>query len=314
MTMGQMAVDAFFVTSGLLVTASLMNCSSLIEYAAARAVRIVPALLVMLFLTVFILGPLFTTLSTLEYFSSTAVYRYFLKCSSLFFGVAYTLPGVFENVPFKGAVNGSLWSLPYEVRMYLGMALAWLPFLRWWRRADPQRAFGILLGFSLLVLLALVILHRPGEGALLKLAYMYVAGATMYLFRDQVPLSPVAMVAAAPLLVIAAGIGSSAFYLTYVIIWPYFLVCLAYIPSGPIRRYNLLGDYSYGMYIYAFPVQQALISALPGLTPIPLIGLSFLLTMLCAVLSWHGLERKALAAKPLLLAHIAGRQATGRIT
>ena len=101
MTMGSMAVDVFFVTSGFLVTASLLNRGSVIEFCYARALRILPALIVMLLLCVCVIGVLFTNRSAALYFLSHDTYLFFLKNSLLFLGVSYNLPGVFEEPPTK---------------------------------------------------------------------------------------------------------------------------------------------------------------------------------------------------------------------
>lgn len=296
MTMGAMAVDAFFVTSGFLVTASLLGRSGVAEYAWARVLRIFPALLVMLLLTVFVLGPLYTSLPAASYLGSPSVYKYLLKCGSLVTGVAYTLPGVFEANPYKGAVNGSLWSMPYEVRMYIFLALGWLAVRRLWAR-DAKRAYGWVLGAAAAVSGGLVLAMQPGEGAFLKLFYMFAAGAAMHAFRQRLPLSHAVAALGALALAVTAALGPKPFYLAYVLAVPYLLLYLVYVPGGWLRRYNRLGDYSYGVYIYAFPIQQALLASIPGLSVAALIAASGALTLACAVASWHGLEHRVLDAK-----------------
>ena len=96
------------------------------EFLWARALRIYPALVVMVLLTVFGLGLFFTNLPLASYFSKLETYRYLLKNTTLVTGVTYSLPGVFETVPAKGAINGSLWTMPFEIWMYLTLACAWL--------------------------------------------------------------------------------------------------------------------------------------------------------------------------------------------
>jgi peptidoglycan/LPS O-acetylase OafA/YrhL len=72
---------------------------------------------------------------------------------------------------------------------------------------------------------------------------------------------------------------------------------VAFRPGGRIRLYNRVGDYSYGIYIYAFPMQQLAVHSWPGITPLQDIGIAFPATLLFALLSWHLLERRALAQR-----------------
>lgn len=305
LTMGQMAVDTFFVTSGFLVTASLLGRSGVLEYAIARALRIFPALLVMLLLTVFVLGPVFTSQPLAAYFTQGGAYKYLLKCATLVFGVAYTLPGVFEANPYKEAVNGSLWSMPYEIRMYIFLALGWVA-MRAVRRTEPKRAYGWVLGAAALGLLALVLVRQPGEGAFLKLFYMFAAGAAMHAFRQRIRLSHAVFAACAAALVGGALAGPTPFYVAYVLTLPYVLMYLVYVPGGVVRRFNALGDYSYGIYIYAFPLQQALLALVPGLGPYGLMAGSGVLTLACAWASWHFIEHRALDAKKPVVQRLRG--------
>lgn len=116
-TLGHISVDIFFITSGFLITASLLRSKSITDYILARLLRIYPALIASTILTAFILGPLVTSIKLPDYFSY-ATFTYIIKNSLLIFGVQFELPGVFINVPWKNAVNGSLWTLPYELKMY----------------------------------------------------------------------------------------------------------------------------------------------------------------------------------------------------
>ena len=77
----------------------------------------------------------------------------------------------------------------------------------------------------------------------------------------------------------------------------YGTLVLAYHPRIQWRAYNRVGDYSYGLYVYAFPVQQTIISRIPGLTSVELFLVSFPVTLALAAISWHALERPMLALK-----------------
>lgn len=105
MTWGDIAVDIFFVTSGFLITSSYLSRNNIIEFAWARVLRIYPALIAAILFCTFVVGLWFTENSLSEYFSNQQTLKYFIKNSTLFFGVEYRLPGVFLDVPYKEAVN-----------------------------------------------------------------------------------------------------------------------------------------------------------------------------------------------------------------
>jgi len=107
-------------------------------------------------------------------------------------------------------------------------------------------------------------------------------------------------------LAIALAIAASnqqAFFVVYILSTAYILFYLAYVPSGVVRKYNRLGDYSYGIYIYAFPVQQSIAALFPGISILQMILISAIVTTLLAILSWHLLERRSLKLKEHYVDH-----------
>jgi len=302
-TMGYMAVDVFFITSGFLVTASLLTRQSTLEFVWARVLRIFPALIVVVALTVFVLGPVFTTVPLLQYFLSRDTIKYCVKSSTLVFGAAYNLPGVFCNNPFKNTVNGSLWTMPYEIRMYLVLAVAWLclqitPIVR--LKALKGIIIALTIGAGVYVLVSYFCV--PAQSYFLRLFFMFFIGASFYMLKEHIVVSRRLfwLFLAAVLLF---TINKQAFFVVYVCAIAYILFFIAYVPKGIIRRYNRLGDYSYGIYIYAFPVQQSIIACNPGISIFRLILLSAFITLFFAVISWHLLEKRALKLKDFYIGH-----------
>jgi peptidoglycan/LPS O-acetylase OafA/YrhL len=116
---GAVAVKLFFFISGLVVANSLIHKKSVTHFIISRSFRLMPALCFVLVITVFIFGPLVTTLPIKDYFSELHYFAYIRQ--NLVFKTFYFLPGVFDGNFYKLAVNGSLWSLRYEVAAYIVM-------------------------------------------------------------------------------------------------------------------------------------------------------------------------------------------------
>jgi peptidoglycan/LPS O-acetylase OafA/YrhL len=114
---GAIAVKLFFFISGLVVTNSCLNKNSLVYFIISRTFRILPALLFLLLFSVFFVGPIFTNISLSNYFSSLNGLEYIRN--NMIFRTEYSLPGLFTKNLYNSAINGSLWSLNYEVKCYL---------------------------------------------------------------------------------------------------------------------------------------------------------------------------------------------------
>jgi len=298
LSLAEMAVDVFFVTSGFLVTGSLINRRNVIAFLWARALRIYPALWIMLALTVFIVAPSLTSLSLADYLTAQQTYEYFAKCATLLSGVRYALPGVFETTPLKGEFNGSLWTLPIELRLYLYLAAGWLILA-----AAPARrvqALTIIAPLACAVFLIIILRGRLFGGAFNSAdirVFMFLYGTTLYLWRDKVPVRPGILFAAFACLLLAAAFSSSVFFAAYVFCLAPLVLHLAYLPKGRIRSINDWGDFSYGVYIYAFPIQQTLAFLFPGMSLLAMVALSGSASLGIAALSWTVIEKRALALK-----------------
>ncbi len=304
MTIGSIAVDVFFITSGFLVTASLFSRKSTIEFIWARFLRIFPALLVMVLLTVFGLGVFFTSMPLESYLADSKTYIYLLKCSTLITGIVYNLPAVFDGNPYKNAVNSSLWTLPNELRMYAILASVWIAL----RITKSNR----LRNFELAIVIAACIAGGAvmtihfffrTEWQFAKLFFMFFSGAAFYVLKERITLSHSYFWLFVVALCVSAIANKHVFFTIYTLTVAYVLFYLAYVPSGLVRKYNQVGDYSYGVYIYAFPVQQSVAALIHGVSVWPMILISGTVTLLFAVFSWHFLERRALGLKGICVGH-----------
>lgn len=288
MSLGSVSVLVFFSISGFFITKSFIFSSSWQRFLAARALRLFPALFVVLAVTVLLGGLFLTTADPVEFWRSAA--GYMLRNLTLF-KLDYGLPGVFEDNPYGTAINGSLWTLFYEVVCYTGIFVAGLLGI-----LHRPRLFALCLGLA--VVLCLVMPYLPVHSrfqTLARLALPFAIGAGFFLWRDLIPLSP--LVAAVLGLLAWFAHGTEAFRPVFVLALSYGVFVLGYWPSSLFQRYNRLGDYSYGTYIYAFPAQQ-LVASSGVIDPLVNIAVALPITLVCAVLSWHLVESVALDLKP----------------
>jgi peptidoglycan/LPS O-acetylase OafA/YrhL len=139
------------------------------------------------------------------------------------------------------------------------------------------------------------ILEKQSKG--LHLFFMFFTGAAFQLFKEGIRLSHAASALALAALVAAAFIDRDLFFVVYIAALAYLLFYMAYVPAGILRAYNRVGDYSYGYYIYAFPIQQTIAAAIPGISVLGMVLSAGVATLACAILSWHLVEHRALELK-----------------
>lgn len=302
-TLGHVAVDIFFITSGFLVTRSLITRGNVVAFTWARIVRIFPALIVAVLLCALGVGLAVTTLSTGEFLGDSRVYTFILKNSTLVLGnIQYDLPGVFTDNPYPDAVNGSLWTLPWEIRMYAILGAMGLTALLAPRKHRPKVLRVTILSLATTAWVATCINHywpfldNESHGHGLRLLAFFFMGGALYETQRSVTLSH----AQAFFFLFTLGLNMNVdrgFYIGYTLFLPYLVLYLAYIPGGPLRLFNRLGDYSYGLYIYAFPVQQIIAHLRPEVGVWEMFFTATGVTLVLAVASWYLLEKPMLRQK-----------------
>jgi peptidoglycan/LPS O-acetylase OafA/YrhL len=287
-TLGTLAVWIFFAISGYFIAASFVRSRSTFDFLAARALRLFPGLLVSVLVVTLVMGPLVSDLGLRVYVLHHDTWAAIVRNVTLV-RPKYTLPGVFEGNPYP-AVQGSIWTLIHEVLCYGLVFLAGIAGLLHRRRA---MTVAIVVWLALWLLPAIVDLQMPMPVMQTReLSFPFVLGMTFWVWRDRLPLSILGVLATMALATALKGtslyFGALCLSLTYTTFW------VAYVPKGLIRSFNRLGDYSYGMYIYAFPIQGLAVWMFGPLSALENIALSLPLTLLCSVLSWHLVERPAL--------------------
>ena len=289
----EIAVYAFFAISGYLVTQSWMRDPSVTRFMARRVLRIVPALALVIVASFAIFGPLATTLTLSDYFLSRQAWTYLSKI--LIYPTQYELPGAFEDNPFPSVVNGSLWTLRLEFALYIAVAFfGYFGFLRW-RWVNVALAVTCLIMGGLLTqtgLLNSVPFPHQSIALFLNSAPFFVGAVLAQSNLDsKLMQGGTAMLALSTVLLILTPEFKSLLILAL----PLAVILIARYGKCDLTRF---GDYSYGIYLFAFPVQQSVIHFIPSIQPIQLSIVAGIATFIFAFLSWHLIEKPALALKP----------------
>ncbi|MGO9384008.1 MAG: acyltransferase family protein [Mycobacterium sp.] len=295
---GSIGVDGFFAISGFLITSSWLRHPKIREYVTARSLRILPGYHTCLIVTAFVIAPVGVAIqggSAAKLLLSTAPIEYVVKNIAVVL-VKTDVGGTPTGVPHSGTWDGSLWTLQWELLCYIGVACLGIVGLLSRRWLIPA-AMALALSWSLLV--PYVISGEPTipqNGA--RFAVMFLAGALLHHYQNVIP-ARWSLVAISVVIVLAASLLPD--------YRPIGAIPLAYaiIVSGALIRnehFRLRTDLSYGVYIYAFPIQQLLIiCGLGTLHPIAFFVIAFAATLPIAALSWTLAEKPALSLKSRLV-------------
>jgi peptidoglycan/LPS O-acetylase OafA/YrhL len=293
---GYSILPMFFALSGFLVAASLIRTQSLLVFLTLRGLRILPALMVEICLSALVLGPLLTAGSLHDYFTHIEFFQYFLNIIGY---IHYHLPGVFVDNPVPRTVNGSLWTVPYEAECYL--ALAALSLVGLVRRPKMFVSIFVVLILALFVWTFMHVDTDPTRTTASgrQLVLFFLAGVLVYLFRDSLPFSGgIALIAAVVSLALVAS-HTAIFLLPLPVAY-----VTMYLGLQTPKKLPLIftGDYSYGIYLYAYPMQQAVVHLLPkGQSWYTNFLLALLMVCLFAAFSWHCIEKPMLKLKRFIL-------------
>lgn len=292
-TLGGVGVSIFFFLSGLLVWSSWARDPDLKRFFIRRSLRIFPALWLVVFVTVFLAGPVLSRYSPAAYFGSIQTWLYL---STAIFSTEDVLPGVFVDNPFAFIVNGSLWTLRVEFLCYVSVALIGCVAL-------DRKNWLIALSLGVVVLVAALgqlVLGIRFVSHLEMVAFFW--WGVVYGYISARPRSEYTGWALWLGLVFLAFLllGSRGAERTGVLVVAAVLVITAQHSPWGSRLTDRLGDLSYGMYIFAFPVQQIVVEHGRGRdwTFATHLWLSFLVTSVLAYVSWHALEKRVLLFKP----------------
>lgn len=301
MTLGAVAVNCFFIISGFLILNSFLHSSSVKSYLRKRVLRICPGFIVAFLLSVFF----FALLGTIHYqktISNWTAYFQALPIKRLVYEfILFKQPGYslcFPNMPLPNVINGSLWTIQYELICYMALPVLGIAgaLKRKWM------GFAMLLLFYLLMLLQdltsfFVFETHPGMRYLNlnnvpRLFTYFFSGMCVYLYRTAIPRNIVLVFFSVAALALSSRIAH-AFNLIFPIAGTYLLFYIAY--SRKIRLYDFAnrGDLSYGVYLYAWPIQELVLYYLhSSISLYQFFFISLLITLLTAYFwSWKCIEK-----------------------
>lgn len=284
-----MTVPMFFVLSGFLVTGSAQRLGRVVPFLGFRVLRILPALCVEVTLSAIVLGIGFSTLTFGDYVRDPSFWHYFGNILGINW---FRLPGVFAANP-SDLVNVNLWTLPAEFYCYLFMALA-IPL----RLIQRRRLFLALFGLASLVLFWASLTQgygiRPSVWSAPAIVYCFFVGVVLFQWRDRIRLNLGLFLLALGLVLGSFLRPELAFFtalpLSYLVVW---LGCNPRLALPFLKG----RDYSYGLYLYGFPITQAILALSPGIGRPALFATALGLTLGVAALSWHLIEKPFLRLK-----------------
>ena len=294
----RMILPMFFTLSGFLVAGSLLRTKTIGMFMGLRAIRIYPALTVEVLLSALIIGPFLTQTSLSEYFTSPVFFRYLLNTTG---HISFVLPGVFQNNPQPITVNSQLWTVPFELLCYVSLMTLALIGGRKWKIIFPISAIAFTIAHFVLRWQSNTLKLLPSgpvSGSLLVISF--IIGVAIYMYQDKIHLNfrlfAFSLISSLLLLdIVPGGDYLATFFIGYITIF----IGL----SNPKRLKIINGaDYSYGIFLYGFVVQQAVMNTLPWAQHWYLNTIiSLLLVTVFAAFSWHYIEKPSLKLKKVLV-------------
>lgn len=283
---GSLAVNMFFVISGFLITMSWFNNPSIYAYSIKRLFRIFPGLLGVTIFVVIIMAPLISH-NLVEYYNNL-LFKNIIKDLLNMTISPDTVQNIFSSL-YSKAINGSLWTLRYEVCCYILILI--LGFTKLLNKLIVILLFVAFFSIYILQTYGYLDLTR-GAIPVPRLFSYFLLGTLLYFFKDDIIFSKKYIILSCVLLIIFIKLGILNAYIIFGL--SYLLFAFIYSSTIKLHNFGKYGDLSYGIYIYAFPLQQLTLYLFRDISFIMYMAVSFAMTISMSFLSWHLIEKTSL--------------------
>ncbi|GGK17484.1 O-antigen acetylase [Yeosuana aromativorans] len=290
----QIGLSGFFIISGYFIFQSLSRSKNLLDYYKKRFLRLFPALAVVLLICL-IITP-FMYQGEVPLFKNKEVYTYLPYNLSLY-GFQSGIKGVFDNNPYH-AINGSLWTIRHEFTLYIGLSVLFFfknhkKYVQW-----------LLLMLFITINVTFVFYRTRFDGSsflgmnifdTLNLGTFFIFGSFLASIEfEKINNKKILLLIATLVLFLSIYFDfySSMKHILLTII----VLLIGFMPIPFMSNFGKIGDMSYGIYIYSFPIQQTLMYYFK-MDTLFLMFYSVIISIIFGYFSWHLIERKALSYK-----------------
>jgi peptidoglycan/LPS O-acetylase OafA/YrhL len=296
-TFSALSVHAFFIISGYLIYNSIINTKLYKQYVTKRLLRILPLFYIVLLVSLPLCSFFYSNAEgTDNYWGQKSTWNYLLNNLTVF-RLMHTIDGVFSHNPHP-AINGSLWSIPYEVMCYIAFSVLFI-----FKKSSPKTmSIWMVVGYIVSIILCFQLSLLSDTFRTLSTCFLLFYTGMMiarFLNPKKIPL----------LIALLCFILFIIFYYCrewlpdarwrMVSIFPFsiFIMFVAFVPNKILPKFAQWGDASYGIYLLGFPIQQTLIALYPSWHPLHNFIIAYLIVVPLAFISWHFLEKPILGLK-----------------
>lgn len=305
LSLGAHAVHVFFALSGFMVMASWERSSGWLDFALARALRVMPALICVNVAIVVIGGLFLTSAAPADYWTVGNV-GIFLVRTVFLFAVGTPLEGVFADTPMPGFINIPIWTIRFEILCYasLFVVMAAIGILRFKGMARLGPVLAVIALTALLIGRAQDYSELSFIEQMARFAFAFYLGVAAWIARRWVMLNGAIALVLGAVAALFVQAGSGAGLPLMILATAYGSFWLGSLQMGWVQRRTAATDLSYGAYIIGFFIQQWLIEAFPGIGAYTNMVLATAIVLPLAWLSWTFVEKPALRLRKRLSAKL----------